>query len=677
MTAGLLRGAGEASLSAAVMILAVLILRLRFQDRTPRRVFCLLWDLALVRLLAPVALPSPVSIRRWLPGLAKEAAVLRDAPAQTAAITEVGLVSKSQWLPRGSAVEEAVQLVQVGTASPSPDWGAMLAALWLAVALLLAMGFLWSHLRGRRIYAASLPCREDFVLDWLADHPLRRPIQVRTCARISAPLTYGVLYPMILLPCGMDWGDRAALSCVLAHEREHVRRFDALRKLFLAAALCLHWYNPLVWVLYVLANRDMEMACDEAVLRGGADREGYALALLGLEERRGRWSPSGSHFSGNALEERIREIMKRKHISLTALLAVLVVMSIATTVLASAAPEDGARENGLALSGGEVVLFTGGGEELYSEDGGKTWANMEQYHAKHGSWGDGWQVEWWTYEEYKDWLEEEKRNLQEMVGSQGYTGSTGWFTWDQRRVDETVALYEGILEEIKNGALYSKTIRDKNGREVEDTALGAGGTVVASVFDAIVTGNNSDDFAALLEEAKAFGVTEEADKLYYKGQLVRTLVDGRKVDGGYTYGSIYGNYNGVIDLQTQRAASGGQESAGALTGLLSERDVGFDQGMLDLLGMEEKAWRTYGSLAPENGDAVEAAFAPYEKYGLVYLPRECGIGSMTYFGQPVRSFTDRQSGGGVFSYEDPNVEAGLAVYTQYDREGQLVGLAAE
>ena len=91
--------------------------------------------------------------------------------------------------------------------------------------------------------------------------------------------------------------------------------------------------------MYILANRDIELACDEAVLRSGADREGYALALLGMEERRGGWSPSGSHFSQNALEERIKAIMKRKHISITALIAVLVVMSITTTVFASAAQE--------------------------------------------------------------------------------------------------------------------------------------------------------------------------------------------------------------------------------------------------------------------------------------------------------------------------------------------------
>ena len=346
MSAPVLAALGKVSLSGAVLILAVLVLRLRFQDRTPRRAFCLLWDIVLVRLLVPMEIPSPLSIRRWLPGLAARTAAVQEAPIETA-VLEAGPVSREAWVSgewvtreyAGFLVQDALQPGSA-PALPFVDWGMVLTALCLAASLLLAGHFLWRHIRSRRVYAASLPCRDPFVLDWLAGHPLRRPVQARTSDQIAAPLTYGVLYPVILLPSGMDWQDREVLSCVLAHEHTHIRRFDALRKLFLAAALCLHWFNPLVWVMYALASRDIELACDEAVLRAGADRERYALALLGLEERRGRWSPSGSHFSGHALEERIKAIMKRKHISITALVAVLVVMCVTTTVFASAAPED-------------------------------------------------------------------------------------------------------------------------------------------------------------------------------------------------------------------------------------------------------------------------------------------------------------------------------------------------
>lgn len=666
MIAGVLKAVGEASLSAGVMILAVLVLRMWFQERTPRRAFCLLWDIVLVRLLVLGALPSPVSIRRWLPGPAAETIVSRDAQALEAVVMDAGLVPKGEWSPMVYLAEDTAACIGTAQVPASPDWGTILTVLWLGIALLLAGGFLWSHLRSRRIYAASLPCREAFVLDWLAEHPLRRPVQARVSDRIAAPLTYGVLYPVILLPAGMDWEDRETLSCVLAHEHTHIRRFDALRKVFLAAVLCLHWFNPLVWAMYVLSNRDIELACDEAVLRGGADRERYALALLGLEERRGRWTPFGSHFSGHALEERIKAIMKRKHISIAALAAVLVVMCVATAVFATAVPKDKAKIDEV------VMLSSDAAVRPDPADSGRNWVNLDQYNTKYTSWSEGWQAEWWTYEDYKAWLEQERKNLQGIIGEKGYAGSTGWFTWDQKRVDEAIATYEAILADIKNGALYAKAIVDKNGREVEGAVLGAGGRLEASVFTPALS-DITDGFAALLEEAEAFGVTREGDKLYYEGQLVHTLVDG---DGCW-----YGNDNGTVDLQVQRnvfmGSDGYWNTSGAVSGILSERDAGFDRTMTDLFGIDDMVWRIYGTGAPVDADAIEAAFARYEKYSLVYLPRECGIGSMSYCGQPVRSFEDVKPDGGAFSYQDPNVKRGLTVTTLYDQDGKLAGLSAE
>ncbi|MDE7219888.1 MAG: peptidoglycan DD-metalloendopeptidase family protein [Oscillospiraceae bacterium] len=729
MSMELLTALGQASLSAAVMILAVMILRLRFQDRTPRRAFCLLWDLVLVRLLMPVDIPSPVSIRRWLPELATAPATVHAVHPQAVSLMDgTALVREVYVTPL--AEDAACTLSSSLPALPRPDWNAVLLCLWLGAALLLAGGFLWSHLRSRRIYASSLPCRDGFVLDWLAAHPLRRPVQARVSDRVAAPLTYGVLYPVILLPSGMDWRDRETLSCVLAHEHTHIRRFDPLRKVFLAAALCLHWFNPMAWAMYVLANRDMELSCDEAVLRSGADRERYALALLNLEERRGRWSPSGSHFSGHALEERIKAIMKRKHISITALIAVLVVMSITTTVFASAAPEDAPSElprqdqNAPVTAYVEtekddsVMMMSNGenGEKLYSVDNGRTWMSEERYHAEYGSWGDDWQVEWWTYEEYKAWLEQEKKDLQEVIGSKGWTPSTGWFTWDQEKVDETIAMYEGILEDIKNGALYSKTIIDRNGNEVEDAMLGSDAPlemVIASTFDEsnmVSVAPKTLDEAALLEELKAFGIGGNANLMTYNGQLIRTFVDGAPVgDSGYSVQYVYTNPDGVVDVHTLRSViynpDGSYDTMGDLIGVAAKGDAGFDQVLIEAAAFNGNGtpqvtasndagadpYENQNSAAPangieattaegtgEHGKSFEEIFARYEEYGLTYLPRESGMGALIFNGQPVRSFADLKPDGGAFSYADSYAgEDGLTVYAQYDQDGKLMGLAVE
>ena len=195
----------------------------------------------------------------------------------------------------------------------------------------------------RREFRASLPVEAPFAARWLDRHRLRRPLAIRQCDRISTPLTYGLLRPVILVPKSADWSDEEAMSYVLTHEYVHVRRLDGAAKLVLAAALCLHWWNPLVWVMYVLANRDLELSCDEAVVRefGVETRAVYARTLIRMEENRSHRIPLVSHFSKNAIEERIRAIMKiRKTTVLTLALACLLVLGTGTVFATSPWTED-------------------------------------------------------------------------------------------------------------------------------------------------------------------------------------------------------------------------------------------------------------------------------------------------------------------------------------------------
>lgn len=690
----LLNGLWAASLSASVIILAVLPLRALLQNRTSRRIFCLLWDAALVRLMILTTLSSPMSVWQWLPAASPtlSSGVSRTAEPRTAApVTEI--------------VTEGTAIVSDSAAAPQVinlDPNIVITALWLAVGLVLAVWFLWSHLKFRRLYADSLPCRDSFVRSWLAAHRLRRCVQARTSDRIAAPLTYGVLRPVVLLPSGTERRmDRAALSCVLEHEYQHIRRFDTLRKALLASALCLHWFNPLVWVLYVLSNRDMELACDEAVTARGADRAAYARTLLDMEEQRGQWCLSGSHFSQNALEERIRCIMKHKKTSTFAMAAVLAAMSVTVTVFAAApenrpknasgqdAPKTGyVYDHFQAVENDVMILSKGGenGEKLYSVDGGKTWLSEERYHAEYGSWGDDWQVEWWTAEDYAVWLEEEKQVLQSIIGEQGYTGGEGWFTWDQERVDETIALYESILEDIRNGALYSRTIVDKNGGVVEDVALGSGTLEIAEIFtidekDAVAP--KAVDADALQEELKPFGIGGSAALMTYNGQLIRYFVDGAPVgDSGYSIQYVYSNPDGLVDVHTLRSVvrnpDGSYDPMGELIGVAAEGDSNFDRSLIESAAFSGGIQAaTAEGTGGEGGTSFEEIFARYQSYGLVYSPRESGMGSLTWNGQTVKSFADSKPDGGVFSYQDPYAESGLRVYTQYDADGRLTGLCAE
>ena len=146
---------------------------------------------------------------------------------------------------------------------------------------------------------------------------------------------------MILLPETTDWSDEGQLTYILTHEYIHIRRGDLFWKLLLVAALCVHWCNPLVWAMYFCANRDLELACDEAAVRvlGLDSRKRYACALLAAAER-GFFPLCTTYASKNHMEERIRAVMKMKKQSLAAVLAALTLTAGVTAVFAtSKAPE--------------------------------------------------------------------------------------------------------------------------------------------------------------------------------------------------------------------------------------------------------------------------------------------------------------------------------------------------
>lgn len=137
----------------------------------------------------------------------------------------------------------------------------------------------------------------------------------------------------------MDWSDEKQLQYIFAHEYAHIRRFDAVTKLFLTAALCIHWFNPLVWAMYILSNRDIELSCDEAVVRsfGETIKSSYARILVSMEEKKSAFTPYYNSFSKNAIEERIVAIMKIKKTSMIAVLIAVTMVIGVTTVFATSA----------------------------------------------------------------------------------------------------------------------------------------------------------------------------------------------------------------------------------------------------------------------------------------------------------------------------------------------------
>ena len=207
------------------------------------------------------------------------------------------------------------------------------ALVWLAGTLVLAVWFAAAYVRCRWNFQTSLPAEGGYVSRWQETHPR---VSVRVSDRISGPLTYGLLRPVILLPRGMDRENETVLSHILTHEYVHIRYLDGLTKLVLAGTLCVHWWNPAVWLMAVLANRDLELACDEAVVRRLGDPAAYARTLLAMEEARAGLCP---RFAQSPIEERIQAMMKKKRVPVFLTACALLLAVCVTTAFATSAKE--------------------------------------------------------------------------------------------------------------------------------------------------------------------------------------------------------------------------------------------------------------------------------------------------------------------------------------------------
>lgn len=464
----------QMSISGAILIMAVVVIRAVTINKLPKKTFLILWGVALLRLLIPFSIPSMFSIYSLVrQGTASPVMIGGNAAGgNTAALqqTQFELYNENEPLTERMALTENM-------ASAGSLW----LAVWYIGIIACAVIFVISYLRCRMEFQTSLPVCNPDVEQWLKEHSLKRPIAIRQSDKITAPLTYGVFHPVILMPKRVDWTDTKQLRYVLTHEYVHICRYDAVTKLIAALALCIHWVNPMVWIMYCLLNRDIELACDESVVRrfGETSKSAYSLMLISMEARKSGFLPFCSSFSKNAIEERIIAIMKIKKTTLFSLtLACLIVAGTAAAFATSSKLDNSyasAEEKDRALNAVEKAAEAGtysmvsyvdpqDNKAYYSMDNGKTFEPLtdEEFEQRFPT-PD---IEWWTYEEYKKWLAGEKKKLQELAGEKGKSASKGEFVWTQEMIDETIAVYEKILEEIKNGLLISKTVNSGTGEMI-------------------------------------------------------------------------------------------------------------------------------------------------------------------------------------------------------------------
>ena len=242
------------SFSAGWLVLAVLVLRLLLR-RLPRRMICFLWGLVAVRLICPFSIESAVSL----------------IPSAQTLPPEILTTSAPEIHSGVDILDQTVNPVLSNTMAPVLDTGENLQQTMLQV-------FAWMWLIGLTGMLLYVLVSTLLLHRRIATATLLAP-GIKQSEFIATPFVLGVLHPTIYLPYQLD-----AVDCpyVLAHERAHIHRHDGLWKLLGFLLLSVYWFHPLLWVAYLSLCRDIEVACDEAVIQNmqEEERRAYAAALL-------------------------------------------------------------------------------------------------------------------------------------------------------------------------------------------------------------------------------------------------------------------------------------------------------------------------------------------------------------------------------------------------------------
>ena len=243
------------SLTGSIVIAVVLLARLLLR-RAPKIYSYMLWAVVLFRLLCPISLSAGLSVLKPLPVTTTQGLSTVTYQPVEPVIPAFGEIGQEDARPEPAETVKAETGLQAMT---------LAAAVWLTVGGALAGCSLVQYIVLRRKLREAAPYRGEV---YLSDS-------------IATPFVMGVIAPKIYLPSDTPIAER---RFIIAHERHHLHRGDPLWKLLGYLALCIHWFNPLVWLAFFLGGKDMEMSCDEAVLnRLGEDiRADYSQALLRL-----------------------------------------------------------------------------------------------------------------------------------------------------------------------------------------------------------------------------------------------------------------------------------------------------------------------------------------------------------------------------------------------------------
>ncbi|MBR0446309.1 MAG: hypothetical protein IIX23_03325 [Oscillospiraceae bacterium] len=282
------------SITAGYLVFAVLLARL-FLKKSPKWISCLLWGIVALRLLLPITIESPLSL------IPSAEVIPQNITTSTAPALQSGI----------PMVNNAINpMMTQGVIQSGNIWENVLSV----ASVIWVIGMAGILLYGMVSY---------LILQWQIRARIEIQDGVYICDEVSSPFIFGFFRPKIYLPSGLD---PETTGYVLLHEKIHLRRKDHWWKPLGYFLLAIYWFNPLLWVAYILLCRDIEQSCDEKVISqmNAREKQGYSLALVSCSQQRRMITVCPVAFGQVSVKTRIKAIVSYKKPSFWILLSSMV-----------------------------------------------------------------------------------------------------------------------------------------------------------------------------------------------------------------------------------------------------------------------------------------------------------------------------------------------------------------
>lgn len=492
-----LKTAASLSLSGSLAILVLLVLRPLLRERFRKRWQYYIWLIAVFRLLLPLS-----------PEFSPVGALFREAETSTAVQAVGPRLPEVVAAPRESPVQPEPPAAPEPESPALPDAAEVLALVWLGGALVLLVWKATSYRSFSRCLRAGCRAVEDPAqLDLLSrigeELGVRRPVELYENPLAASPMLLGLFRPCVVLPSAAM--AEADFRHTVLHELTHYRRRDLLYKWLVQLTVCLHWFNPLVWVMAREIDRACELACDEAVLQALApeERRAYGDTLLRTLETGGGYhavpGSAGLGESTELLKERLSAIMKfKKSSKWTALLSLLLAAALTTGATAAGAYTGPAKRGASTVKGTALP-------PLSAQAASNENLQLRSTLLAERSYAEG---DIATFSVAVPFLSEEAR--EEWLERCYEDGNSAFFSVLVHHLDwDTDTLDAWIARTSKANAAFLSILLQVAERDAELEAL-------------------EEEFAAQqTAEYKAAGITREDRAYYYQGKLVRIFLDLR------------------------------------------------------------------------------------------------------------------------------------------------------